>query len=482
MPLNTKIGKGKTMERMIRIIRMMVLAAMMTVSVPAWAQYGDLYYHRIGDTIEQNPNNGFFMWWDWDYFVESENYVGIQRMTYSAILLNYNYTPVPLRIVGIAGMPLSHSHNPPVPFRSPDYTTRQEYFYLYESGPGGDTLLKQVPWNLADSHRYIHIVGNGFGNMSAEYDSCCSYKPWEVVYRLYEYYFDEPVVVTDSFYVGGSLFSGNGDTDETALEDSLLTAYYAAIWHSHYDCKGQAGLCYNNMYRVKCYPASGVHVSTFADLDTAGYSHGWSTEYFTNYYLIYPIIEVDTTLPPPEMCPELTGFSVQPGSRTCVMATWDSYPNYSYVQLRYGPISQSQGEWDTVEVTGNMHPICNIDTTASHYGFSARSICVRAKDTTEWTPVIWVDTRNMQGIGQPQSVVGTLTTVEPNPTDGRFAVRTQFPLLKVDVYNAAGILVYSEPATGHEHRVDLAGVPSGVYIVVVRTVGGSTVKRVVVER
>lgn len=472
------------MERMKRIIRMMVLAAMMTVSVPAWAQYGDLYYHRIGDTIEQNPNNGFFMWWDWDYFVESENYVGIQYgyVTNGIITLNYNYTPVPLRIVGIAGVPVSQGNNYPVPFYYPDHTTRQEYFYLYESGPGGETLLKQVPWNLADSHRYIHIVSNGFSNIGAVYDSCCSYMPWERTLRLYEYYFDEPVVVTDSFYVGGSLFSGNTRSSETFLEDSLLTAYYYALWTEHRDCKGQYGLCYDNSYRVKYYPSKGTHVATFADFDTVGFSHGWSTESLTRFMLIYPIIEVDTTLPPPEMCPELTGFSVQPGSRTCVMATWDSYPNYSYVQLRYGPISQSQGEWDTVEVTGNMHPICNIDTTASHYGFSARSICVRAKDTTEWTPVIWVDTRNMQGIGQPQSVVGTLTTVEPNPTDGRFAVRTQFPLLKVDVYNAAGILVYSEPATGHEHRVDLAGVPSGVYIVVVRTVGGSTVKRVVVER
>ena len=45
-----------------------VIAVMLTVGVQA--QYSDLYYHRVGDTIEWRSPIGYYSWWEFEYFYE----------------------------------------------------------------------------------------------------------------------------------------------------------------------------------------------------------------------------------------------------------------------------------------------------------------------------------------------------------------------------------------------------------------------------
>ena len=39
------------------------LAAMLMLCCGGYAQYSNLYYHIVGDTIMQTPNNGYLPFW-----------------------------------------------------------------------------------------------------------------------------------------------------------------------------------------------------------------------------------------------------------------------------------------------------------------------------------------------------------------------------------------------------------------------------------
>lgn len=458
-----------------RISTIGVILLLTALTLPAAkAQYADYYYHRVGDTIEQTPNNGYFAWWRWDDAISDNAVVGIGLGTSFAIILARYTTAEPMRIVGLAGSPTSVGNQPHTVLQNYDVCHRQEYFYLYDAGPAGDTMLARVPWDLRDTGRYLHIHSNGYGpgtdNMNN--DSCCGYSPWQRTIKIWEYYFDSAITVTDSFYVGGSTFSGSGSVNSHALGDTTVTNYNNACWISSGGCKGMWS-CFDDTVLHKVYPSAGV-----STLDTVTWSQGWRFLPLEAMVMVYPIIEVDTTLPPPELCPELTGFRVQPMSQHCLAVTWNDYPNYSEVQVAHGPIDVPQSDWTVSIASGGIYNICSIDTSMGHYGVKLRSVCYAAHDTTEWTQPVWVDTRQMHDAGTLQTVVDMVTHIGPNPASDRLTVTSQMPLSRVELYNARGVLVLSQSLPTMGGDVDLSPLPDGLYIAVVRTLRGTTARRI----
>ena len=43
------------------------------------AQYYDYYYHRVGDTVEWKAPNGYYSWWELEYFYENNHKITIQE-------------------------------------------------------------------------------------------------------------------------------------------------------------------------------------------------------------------------------------------------------------------------------------------------------------------------------------------------------------------------------------------------------------------
>ena len=206
----------------------------------------------------------------------------------------------------------------------------------------------------------------------------------------------------------------------------------------------------------------------------------------TNYgglerLLVYPIIEMDTTVPPADMCPNvIEGFAVTQMADSCLVATWDAFPNTSEVQIIYGPITVAQSDWDTVSVfSGNVFYLCDLDSTAEYYGFRARAICESAGDTLDWSALEWGPVESSAGIAaEPsQSRLGRQVAISPNPVRGMLHLSSSATLLRVEIYNSVGILTYSEPASGHMADIDFGNMPDGTYIAVVTTLNGSTAKR-----
>lgn len=125
--------------------------------------------------------------------------------------------PDSLRIIGLAGIfgitnpddhPDWHYTYPTIEARLP------EYLQLYECTPDTIRLIKQMPW--------VHA------------DAVCHFDVWAERYyhrfpALYEVYFDEPIVVRDSFYVGGT--EENDDVGYMELLYFETTKYAAQAKH-----------------------------------------------------------------------------------------------------------------------------------------------------------------------------------------------------------------------------------------------------------
>lgn len=460
----------------------------------ARAQYSDMYYHRVGDTIEWRAPNGYYSWWEWEAFYENNiamdpnwfcaSGAGEWRMTWSDSLTTVQrfYTPVPLKIIGIAGSG--------VRVRQPatlDTGVTGEYYMIYDAAPDGMTLLKQVPWKTTDPHRTLHVkmhcVAPGFGAETP--DSCCWYHPGDVYFPIYEYYFDSAIYVTDSFYVGGTLWNISHLYNPDDQGNSYASGYNHGYMFPY------NGLCNYELLTPfsgnHCLPA-GVTVKCKSSF-YAGYSYGtyadapWVWRQPSAVSLIYPIVEVDTTVPPEGSCIEVGNVAVV-HSGTSATVTWDNFPNYTSVILRYGPCNLPQSQWTTANVTGaTLHTIEGL-APSTCYGVSMKAVC--DKQEMPWSPAIQFysgsDTSAHDESVTQTTVLSAQTFLQPIPASDKLAVSSSFNLGRIEIRDLAGVLVYSEPATGHMETIDIGFLRSGTYIVTVFTHLGTTNKKLIVQR
>ena len=190
-------------------IRVAVTVALLMATLSADAQYADLYYHRVGDTIEWKPNNGYFSWWEFEQFYNygyrtyvrpflpyNNDIVGARNSTDSAILLQKFYTPVPLKIIGVASYSVQGWVSSGVVHM--DTTEIPEYLLIYDADSTTFIQKSKTRWTPYDPYRIVHIkehpVQVGCGD-----SCCCPELEADKYFPIREYYFDSAFYVTDSF-------------------------------------------------------------------------------------------------------------------------------------------------------------------------------------------------------------------------------------------------------------------------------------------
>lgn len=169
-------------------------------------------YHNIGDTVWYYDS----IWWAPQWYTDWVSPANMPNATSSLIdaygnndgeSLMRHITDRPIRVIGIACCIRSGNELLETGFDS--MTSAQEYFLIYGSMPGkGVTPLRSVPWNPEAPHRYLE------SRLTSSPDNCQTYEysPWPSVKPLYEVYFeDNPLVITDTFYIGCSFHSDTID-------------------------------------------------------------------------------------------------------------------------------------------------------------------------------------------------------------------------------------------------------------------------------
>lgn len=456
---------------------MLPLMLMLSMATVGRGQWSHAYYHRVGDTVEQTIPIYYYQWWDWDRYLTTWEFVKLTESFSGGwyAIMNYFYTPTPIKVIGIAGMVKAFSPN-----YAPD--TLPDSLYLYNAGLSGPEPLASVPWRETDSCRYLSITSNG--GLSAErssLDTCCRYMPWNQVERVYEYYFDTSFILTDSFYVGGTMIHGNNIMWATGL-NSL-----------RYDCNGNGPsdfLClfpYHKLVFRNCnvhYGDDGIiHYDLLPGWSVLNpYSEEFAPYIPTGMLMVFPIIEVDTTVPPQGYCQPPENVQVPLTESGTATVTWDGFVNYTNIEVQYGRSDIPVSQWTTVDTNGTMYMITGLDTTIyATYGVRVRASCDNEKKYTPWSDVVYFTIGSpTTGIAAPESELSRSVVLQPNPAREEVTMSSMMYLLQhFEIRNATGILVHSGYLSSRTATISLEGLPAGAYIVTVQTQGGTTTKKLV---
>lgn len=432
--------------------------ALTLTTLMAQAQYSDLYYHRSGDTIDDWPTY-YHNWWDWDIVRQEGHTVfhGSSLGVRGEVLLDKFYTPVPLKVVGIASsfLFLGGDSVPVMP----------EFFYLYDAVPSGVNMMARAEWVGKDSERTLVLNGN-----NAQGDSCCSINPWTTTCPIYERYFDTAVWVTDSFYVGYTTHA----TAEPGYYVQCKTIGFNPIYWVNCPCE-ECPLRINGCTNYSLvFPYIEVLDNTNVIINR---------NIAPSLRITFPIIQVDTTVPPRDACEPITGVEALPNDSS-VVVTWDGFPNYTAVKLRYGRPNLPTSQWTELDVTGyTVYSLVGLEPS-TRYGVSLMAMCDSCKKQTPWTEPVYFYTatdtthHDTTGITAP-SLLASQTFLQPNPANDEVTVSSSFSLKRIELHDAAGVLVYSEPSFGHQATVSLHLLRAGTYIVTIETEYGTTHKRLV---
>ena len=445
--------------------RITLTIALVMAILMAQAQYSDLYYHRSGDTIIDDWPTYYHSWWDWENVRQEGHRVfygtNVHLNSGDLFWMEKYYTPIPLRVVGIASSFNYIIGNDTV---IPD----PEYFYLYEADTAGVHEVASAEWNGMEPQRTLVIHGNGFGGTA--WDSCCAFNPWTAVAPIYERYFDTAVWVTDSFYVGHTAHMN--ERNGFYIADNNIS--FSPIYWVNCSCE-----------ECPMHPCTDYSLA-FSTIKVQEHMNEIIQRNLVLFItLTFPIIQVDTTVPPTDICMPVSNVEAMPENTTAIVS-WDDYPYYSRVLLRYGKGHIST--WHTLDVTGNsVHILTGLDPT-SRYGVQLMAECDTCKKATPWTDPVYFYTGNdtsvhdSTSIEAPTSLLASQSFLQPNPANDEVTVSSGFNMKRIEMHDAAGVLVYSEPCTGHRVTVPLQLLRTGTYVVTIQTQYGTTHKRLVVAR
>ena len=448
-----------------KILTTVVLIATGAVSC---AQYADFYYHRHGDTVDGKAENGYYQWWDFDQYRAEGRFASYSwKCLPGKTELHYFYTPQPLKIIGMAAIldtTLFYGQKP---------MSECQYLYIHEATPEGHRMVAEVEMlsRTMPEGRKIVIHHNGYppsrSGGQGYSEQCCEHRPFDMTYNLFEFYFDTPVTVEDSFYVGGSGMPFRMTEQCITYQTFTTTAYYG--------CNDEPDYTWENLQH--CFY---VH-------PTLQYANGeWSYQMESYVLAVYPIVEVDTTVVPQWACPQPAGLEVTVVDSTTAVVQWDPFPNYTQVEIAYGNTDTTVLHADTL-VDGETHyvTLTGLSDTKPHHWLRARALCDSSGSTPIWSDSVFFRTFEGGDDDEPQGIespsLASQVSLSPNPAGDAVEVFSPFGMRYIEVYDLKGTPVYSNYAHQMRERIPLNGWRTGTYVVQITTSRG-VITKVLVKR
>ena len=291
----------------------------------------------------------------------------------------------------------------------------------------------------------------------------------DTVVPVYSFYFDNPIPVSDTVYLGMYITDGIP----------------------------RGGIRYGDVYRNYLCNCSGVPTNTIPgaewNVDDTGALHLHIIGYGDLLECIFPIYSMPDT--DSFGCPEVEGFGfagMMAGSPTF---TWTPAAEHRLYQLAYGPYDAPLDSLQVVETDNYFLELSDPSLSRDvYYQARLRAKCHHAcpvHDTVMWTawtdPVYFYTGDNMPDTthhhGEPEGIAEVNGPVHfalaPNPAKERVEVVTPCGVKGIEVYDSYGIRWREFPAGTTDF--DVSDWAKGTYVVVIRTLAGSVTKKLVVE-
>lgn len=489
------------------------------------------YYFNVNDTIHGRSPIYHYQWWSENWLSDTNHGLSVQMiitnehnphgididsvrgrfflMPYYYLhgeILRYCYTDEPLNIVGLAASAYVRSSSIT---STNDEIFRPEYFRLYDAKTDTFQLVGELQFVNASPKRYIDLDVRELTRIpyyGSQYNTtfCCDeVKPVQhEIKPIHEYYFDKPVTVTDSFYVGHTQLSSCDNywiPDAPILENRRWFGVYNLSYDTNYNGYVDQNYVYHNpcadmgceimpgqLYRFRFindlnYPLDYQFIPTVF-VDTL-----WHWTVRPHFMLVFPIIEIDSSWrhgPPQYECPEVTDLRVAAVDDAGVIIMWNTRTGQEQWQISHGPAGTPP---DSGLVESSHTPACrlrDLDSCTS-YDVYVRAVCHH--DSTEyspWTGPIAVnncDTTNAsEAIRQP-TALELYTQLIPNPAQDNVNISCSYVIKSCQVLTLDGREVEEKQVNDRYATLDVKGWNPGVYIVVLHTQAGMVSRRLVVK-
>ena len=403
--------------------------------------------HTI-DTIWNSEPTYFYQYWfdsaDCVYQrskPECGKDIGFGRNTEVA---KYNYTDSALTIIGVAAVVCIEKASTfdPNPSEDPGYPPViidgwAEQMKLYKPTDTGMVLLASRSYSILDTAHWMRL----FLTNAYSHSVVMRYMP------VFEAYFDEPVIVTDSFYVATTNHYG-GDT----LRRTVTCIY-------RHEPIGLYAPCWPQYYKIGTVYGSGLV---------------WHHEHDSYVWFIFPII--DTVQP---VCEVPLGLHVNGQDSTGVHLVWDSAEHNRSWTVAYGRADADPDGYVELPCSTTDFAIADLDPGVI-YAARVRAICFDNNTYSEWSDTIRFVREEEVGIDRPDGLRAEVR-IRPNPAHSSIAVTADATIKSIEIFDMQGHLLLSRSVYGKRTKIAVGNWPKGSYIVHTNTTLGTNFQKMVVE-
>ena len=481
------------------------------------------YYHKVGDTIFGKDTIYYYQWWSDTWLSDTTHRLEFNYMEIAPTeiifglyegggyvftgdpivgnrcpngeLLQRFYSKNPLNIVGIAtSLTVGGNHVERI-LGEPTYP---QYLRLYEATEDSFYLVKEVPYDFHGPKRYMK-TDYRFGIMDADcihswtspYLGCHAPAPDCTRYiEIREHYFDKPVTVYDSFYMGytteGNLSAGMDPNIEWPSVGYINSVDgYSLSWDNSF-VPDSNNPCETIPFFYHKYR------NTHWDMDTNSPTYGdtivgsnvWQWDYYPCFMLDFPILAIDSSyIIPPYECPPVESPRHANNVGGCAVLLWNSHPDHNSWQVSYGPEGTAPENGIIVNCPIQAAQLCGLDS-GRHYTAYVRAVCnhdsVCYSNWSEPIDVCVCDT----GTTEPESIVSVLdalTYIIPNPANDIVQILSSFTMNRIEAFNLNGEKMASITANGISSTLNVKGWSAGMYIIIIHTNAGNISKKLIVK-
>ena len=329
--------------------------------------------------------------------------------------------------------------------------------------------VKTVRWSASMPFRYVKYHSFDYIPSSPTYG-----QHFDDYVKAYEFYFDTPVVVSDTFFVGIQTLGIDGQQHPNTGQTNLTG------W-----------CCMATQYNFFSREFTGRPPMWHTIVDSVAFDGNPS-----EFGGVFPITEHPPCNPDTLSCSSVYGLRALPLMSGEVRFTWHQQPSHRQFQISVGPQGTPPDDNPIYEAAGSPFSISDNWDSTILYAAYIRAQCSRYchPDSTlvwsDWSrPVTFYTGRSFpQGIHSPDKEQNLLFDIVPNPTDGRVTVTIDAALpdpaaCRFTLLDAAGHEVLSATPQ-HDSRtfsLSLQHLPSGSYFLRMSSPQGSSTRKVVLQ-
>lgn len=311
---------------------------------------------------------------------------------------------------------------------------------------------------------------------------------------LYEFYFTQPHIMSDTFYIGLQTLGTDGrpHPNEGSTRDILGLAYLSDYF---------AGC------GVVAHGLGWMYIEPFSSLDPFSPSKPYTLTGIPGaldstgvYAVVFPIIELpcDSTIAP---CPQVENFGLEVLSPNQVSFSWDTVGEQTDFQISFGPynVPADSNLWRMA--SSNPETYTGIWDEKTYYAAYIRAKCHKhceQIDTSSWGPwsdPIFFHTGNFMPDTSHHADTASIDALVPDynqftlsPNPAHHSVSIALPQMPFDdmkrqlaLVDASGKEIFRKEFAGDRYTIDLSAYPAGVYYVTIFTPLGSATQKLIVE-